>query len=172
VALVWIDIGLVVLAAGVFLQDLKERAVSVLLFIALFVLACSKYFLLNIGYKALILNSAFILFQVLVILLYCKLKHKEINIFKFIGPGDLLCWGVLVWLFTPLNFLVFFVISLITSFMLFELLKAFQQNLLLKSVPLAGFQCLMLILVLGLGQMFPLWQPYDDFSLLRIINLV
>lgn len=172
VLLLWIDIGLIALAGGVFFQDLRERAVSLVLFIALFLLAGLKYFILGISYEALALNCLFIFTQLVVILLYCQFRYKEKNIFKFIGMGDLLCWGVLVWLFTPLNFVFFYIVSLVFSFMLFGLLKVIKGNLPFNTVPLAGFQSLLLGLVLGGGQLFSFWQPYDDFVLLRIINLV
>lgn len=155
----------------VFYQDLKERSVSAYLFGLLFILAGIRYYLAGNGYEWLLFNSFFILLQLGVLQLYCLLRFGSANLFYFFGAGDLLLWGVLALLFSPFNFIFFFISSLLASFGLYYFLIRWQQSL-HQTVPLAGFQSLLLIFVLGFGQIHPQWHPYEDFSLLNLIGLV
>lgn len=171
--LLFVDLTLILLCAGVFYQDLRDRAVSVFLFGGCMLLAGLKYGFAGEGYLPLLFNSLFIITQVLVVMLYCRLRFGTNNLLTYMGAGDLLCWAVLALLFSPLNFIFFFTGSLLASFMLFGILRFSFKGGNLHTVPLAGFQSLLLIPVLACGSLFPAgWQPYNDFQLLTLIGLV
>ena len=99
-------------------------------------------FLINIG-----VNLIFILLLFFILKLYCKYKLKK-NIFEAIGLGDFLFFIVLAVSFPIVSFFVLFSISLIFSLVLYLVLKPILKQ---KTIPLAGFQALFLVIILGLN---------------------
>ena len=167
-----LDIALLFIAALVFWQDWQERAVSVWLFVLLFVLAGIRYALAGLGYLPLLFNGLFIFIQLGVLTGYCLLRFRSARLLRYFGLGDVLFWLALALLFSPFNFIAFFVGSLLASLVLYFIIRRIFQNEPMQTVPLAGFQSLLLIFVLAFCQVFPAWQPYEDHYLLSILGLV
>jgi len=122
----------------VFYQDIKERQVFWFLFPV--IAFCSGSLLhTNLFFElfktTLIINLAFVLFLILVILIYSKYKLKT-PISKTFGMGDMLLFLALTFTFSSVSFLVLFVFGLIFSLILHVLIKSKSEY---KTVPLAGY---------------------------------
>ncbi|WP_299363517.1 hypothetical protein [Winogradskyella sp.] len=123
----------------VFYQDVKERLVYWFLFPVIAI--CSGILLYNnMFYEAikttLIINFAFVLFLVLVVLGYSKFKLNT-SISQTFGLGDTLLFFALAFTFSSISFLVLFVFGLIFSLTLHLLIK--RRSVEHKTVPLAGY---------------------------------
>lgn len=139
---------LFILLLGVlFVQDFKERKVSLILLVLAILLGGAMHvqqqdsgiFLVAIFVNLLIVFTVF-----LMVSMYAKIKMKQ-PIFNVFGIGDLLFFMLLAVSFPTLSFLVIFVFSLIFSWSIFMLIKQYLKE---KTVPLAGLQSLFLLLVL------------------------
>lgn len=140
----------IVILLGIFFQDMKERKVSLYLFIVAMVLGALLYFqkepqivfTLNIG-----VNLGIVLSIFGIIWAYTQLKLKQ-KISTAFGLGDLLFFCVLAVSMPIVSFLVVFVFSLLFSLIVFKTLK---NSLKEKTVPLAGLQALFFACVLGIN---------------------
>lgn len=144
-------IGLILLLCFVFYQDLKYRAVYWFLFPLLLVM--SYFYLKNeINQQSWLLNTAFVLIQLLGIWGYFSLKAKKpINfVNSHLGLGDILFFGVLILWFTPINFILFFTGSLVIT--LISLLLFKRNSLTVYKVPLAGIHALLLAIIVSLKE--------------------
>lgn len=135
---------------GIFFQDMKERKVSLFLFIIAMILGALLYFqketqivfILNIG-----INLGIVLSIFGIIWAYTQLKLKQ-KISTAFGLGDLLFFCVLAVSMPIVSFLVVFVFSLLFSLIVFTTLK---NSLKEKTVPLAGLQALFFACILGIN---------------------
>ena len=144
-----IEIVLVALLSTIVFQDLKHRAISWILIplllcfqtlLALSALTIEKtifFFLINLG---------FIVMQLICITAYFSFKNRKfINIVNnYLGIGDILFFLVLCLGFSPFNFILFYLCSLIITllaFLLYQILSRSQD----KEIPLAGAMALGLI---------------------------
>jgi hypothetical protein len=139
--------SLLIVLVFIFLQDLKERAVNWYFFPLLLVFAIlykkgstnMEILLENICF-----NVLFLFIQLGMLSLYFSLKKREwTNITReYLGVGDILFLLVIAPLFTPVLYILFYVISLfliVLATVLIKMIKDFQ-----KTIPLAGLQSLML----------------------------
>ncbi len=171
--MLYITILLLIVLLLISYQDFRFQAVSWILFLAGFGLilfnSVSENTLLNLFINA-SGNTILVFFQLGIIYLYSRFKLKKQNIFKSVfGFGDLLFLIMIIPLFSPLNFIVFFLCSVIFSLIGYFLLKAFKiyKN---ERVPLAGLQSLFLIIVL-ISQFFIKFNLYNDYLILDKLNL-
>ncbi len=134
-------------------QDLRYRAVSWLVFPVLLVIGVwvAQH---NSGWdtvwKNSLLNLGFIMLQLVGISLYLSAKHKRfINITReYLGWGDILFFVTLTLYFSPLNFIVFYLLSLL----LILTGAAFSKIIIRKkaqTIPLAGLQAAVFMLLVG-----------------------
>ncbi|NQX86675.1 MAG: hypothetical protein HRT67_12360 [Flavobacteriaceae bacterium] len=133
----------------VFYQDIKARMVYWFLFpiIAL----CSGQLLYNhmaLGlFKiTLLINLIFVLFLILVVYVYAKIKLRT-SIWNAFGLGDILLFFALTFTFSSISFLVLFIFGLIFALVLHICLRGKSKTA--KTVPLAGY----LSLFFALGYM-------------------
>ena len=148
----------------VFYQDVKSREVSFILFPVLFLLV--TYLITIVKPVEMIIADmlmimGFIIVQLAVIVLYLLFRFgKLVNPFRgFIGSGDLLFWLAIAPLFSFVNFVLFFVLSLLLSAITFISLKGlftFGSTARAKLIPLAGMQAAFLLMLLVFNQLF--WQ--------------
>lgn len=89
-------------------------------------------------------NICFLVINIFGLILYYSLKNKSfVNpIDSFIGFGDILFFLAITPLFNFKPFILFFIIGLIFSLMLFGVLNAFKKT---ETVPLAGYFAIFLI---------------------------
>lgn len=130
----------------VFLQDIKERQVYWFLFPIIAI--CSGILLymqmfLELFYTTLIINIAFVLVLLSIVVLYSNLKMKQ-SITKTFGLGDGLLFLALAFTFPSITFLILFVFGL-----LFSLVIHLFSNKLSKfpTVPLAGYLSLFFAII-------------------------
>lgn len=156
--MITINIALLLLLFYVFYQDVKERKVTLLLFILLFVIGgflnwkqqVFEVFTINS-----IINIITICMVMLILYLYSKFKMK-IELFHGFGLGDLLFFLFMAISFPTLSFLVLFSTSLIFSFIISIVFRKRLKEL----VPLAGLQALFLGLIIGANQIFNITNLY------------
>ncbi len=161
--------SILVVLVLIFLQDLKERAVSWYFFPMLFVLVF-LYRIPSEGLEKIIeitgINTLFLFVQLVMVSLYFSLKNREwINITKeHLGIGDVLFLFVITPLLTPVLYVLFYLISLlliVVVTMLVKVIKNYQ-----KTIPLAGLQALLLSGVL-LTDMYVI--KFDDQYILNYL---
>ncbi len=165
-----LKLGLLVILLLIFYQDLRFQAVSWIFFLLGFLIN-SVLAVKSLSFPDILLNMViillFIFFQLAIIYLFSWVKFKKrINIFSSVfGLGDLLFLIMILPVFSPLNFILFFIVSLVFTLLVFVALKGF--NLLkIKKVPLAGLQSLFLFLVI-LFQIFIKFSLYNDYYILQ-----
>jgi hypothetical protein len=94
-------------------------------------------------------NGLLLLIQMLFILLYFLIKNEKKSLKQKLGPGDILFLLSCCFLFSPFNFILFYIISLLFSLLLHLL---FLQNSYYtkhhKTVALAGWQACFLVLTI------------------------
>jgi len=134
--------------AVVFLQDLKFRKIHVALSILIFTLSVFVFNRVeNLSAVVYLSNSIFFLVILAVLIVYMSLKNRKIlNPFtNYFGLGDLLFFLAITPLFLTYNYILFFISSMIFAIIL---QLAFHKVMKDRTVPLAGFSALLLLLVL------------------------
>lgn len=153
-------------------QDFKYRAVSwylfPLAFILLAVLQFQKYEMRVIGGNTGI-NLLLILIQFLLLGLYYSIKEKRIQIIpgSRIGLGDVLLLVVLCLGFSPMNFVVFIILALISGLLVTGIIHLIVKNP-NPLIPLASYLGLAYIFIIVL-EFFRIIDPYRDYLFAIII---
>ncbi len=156
----WIAILTIACLVIITIQDFKERAVSWFLFPFGFLL-CGIQSWVQIGWKDLLLNFGINLFLlvilVLMLLLYLFFRFgiRRLKFWDFLGAGDVLFLVVLASCFSPFNFIVFTITSLLLA-LLTSLI--FLSG---RTIPLAGIQAVCLSCFITL-QYFIGLKPFND----------
>ncbi|MDF2456910.1 MAG: type leader peptidase [Cytophagaceae bacterium] len=153
-----------VLLAGVVYEDFRERAVHLWLF-PLLIAAALCHDTVHFEWEHLLINLTVLLIQLLVLTTYFSFKHKQIiNITQtYLGWGDILFWLVLCCLFSPLNFIVFYMSSLCLAVVGSLLIPVFRAEG--SRIPLAGMQALLLVLFLAFAHWSNMALRNDDHVL-------
>lgn len=150
----------------IFIQDMKFRAVSWLAFPVLFAVgvwySLSIQYNLNHVFTHLGMNLLFLMVQFFVVSLYFSLKERRfVNILKaYLGLGDVLFLVSIAALFSPFNFILFYLISIVLVAAIHLLVSLFTQ--VNPKIPLAGMQAIMLIVVLILCNFILDINTYQD----------
>ncbi len=135
-----------VLLALVLFQDLKSRAVHVVLFPLIFI-AFVAFRLMQIPFQELLidtsLNIGLIALNLGLATIYFSLKRKQLTVLTsgLIGWGDVLFFCCLTPLFSFSEFCLFFPASLVFALVCWLVVSVFRKDQLNK-VPLAGLQAL------------------------------
>ena len=140
VSILFISFGLMVF------QDIKYRHIHIGLPILVF--AASVYVYRNSISIWEVLNTAFfILINFVAITMYFSIKNSKFqNPFKrYIGIGDLLFLIAVIPLFSFRNYVLFFISGMIVSLLLYVV---FQNRSSQKTIPLAGYLSLYIILLM------------------------
>jgi hypothetical protein len=131
-------------------QDFKSRSVS-LLFLVLFGISSLVHGVLINGFSVFPgfvgINLLILVFILTFVSLYFILKYRRL-VFIFdthIGWGDIVFFVTLSLLFSPVNFLSFFVFSLILSLLVAIVMRLSKNS---KNIPLAGLLATLLVPVL------------------------
>lgn len=158
-----------------FYQDMRYRAVYWLMFPFLLVLFADLAYV-QVEFMSLVNNSgvnlAFLLIQFLILTFYFSLKNRRwINISAgLLGLGDILFLLCIAFYLSPLNYLFFYLISLIVV-LLITGVALINHSGAGKKVPLAGLQSLLLAMILVFDWNSPLINLTSDHWLLRALNL-
>jgi len=134
---------------GIIYEDFKFRAIHWYWLVLILMIGFWHF---DFHLEQSLINLSLLLIQFLVLTCYFSFKEKKwINITdKYLGLGDLLFFIPLALFFSPVNFLLFFVGSIIGTLMLMLCLKIVTKQI-LETIPLAGFQSIFLLLWLWIG---------------------
>ena len=132
-------------------QDFTQRAVSWLL---LFLLIPCQFGLtyLTIGVEELLfnlgINAMLLVFQFLLLTVYFSLRSRGLTniVNKFIGIGDLFFFIFLSMAFSPFNFILFFILSLLLILIFYAV--AMRGRLKQYKIPLLGNMSIIYLIVL------------------------
>jgi len=111
------------------------------------------------------INSLFVGIQMGLITLYFSLRSKKpVNIFRdHLGMGDLLFFAVLVFCFSPVNFILFIILSGILVLLFY--LRSKKEVL----IPLAGCLAFFLVIILFFSVALTIINPYNDLFLIDLL---
>lgn len=130
----------------VIIQDLKNRSIHIVLPILIFGIAVViNYLSVDLNYKDIAYNSAFILVNILGIVIYFSIKNKALinPIDTALGMGDVVFFIAITPLFSFRTYILFFIAGLIFSLIAHGVYTLFEKT---KTIPLAGYLALFLIL--------------------------
>lgn len=155
-------------------QDITSRKVSwvVLLSIGIVnVLVALERIPVAVLCENAVVNFCFILFNLAVVFLYLLFRYGKgaLRLFdRFLGLGDVLFWGMLLPAFSPLNFIVFHVVSLVVSLVLYRV-ALYKRAQIHRTVPLAGLQSACYGSVTVGWVVGWTYNVFDDYQLLMYI---
>jgi len=134
----WIIEGVLLVLLGVILvEDVRHRQVYLWLFMATFLVMLYKFWQSDGELLFLGMNAGFIVLQLVGVIVFSYLKTKRLYPFTgIVGMGDLLMWGILIFGFSPFNFIAFFIGSMLLALVLHYLFSKRTS----PTVPLAGWQ--------------------------------
>jgi hypothetical protein len=141
--------SLAALLLGVAIEDFRYRAVSWWIFPLLALVNTGMEFK-QIEPGSILLNTCFTLLNLAMLTLYVGLKEKKIvNItLSYLGWGDILFWLAACLLFSPINFICFFIASLFITMIVSLVFKSYFLKQEFKTIPLAGMQSVTLLILL------------------------
>ncbi len=137
-------------------QDLKQRAIHVSLPFFLFLIALViNFFTDHLDYMMSLKNIGFVVINILGLVLYYSVKNKSIvnPIDSMIGLGDILFFIAITPLFDLKSYILFFIVGMLFSLILHIIVNTIKKQ---KTVPLAGYLALLLIVLIGLEYGFNL----------------
>ncbi|MGE0562540.1 MAG: hypothetical protein AB7O47_12045 [Flavobacteriales bacterium] len=154
------------LLALVVFQDFKSRSISWFL-IPLLLITFVGYGLLNLQVQELLtfsgINIAIVLTNLLGVTLLVWIKEKELKniVDSYLGLGDVLFFLVLTTVFSPLNFMLFYLGSVLLTTLVYGAIILFNKEK-QTLIPLAGAMSILLILVLVIDAIMPTFSVYQD----------
>ncbi len=112
------------------------------------------------------INFMIVVLNLLGVTLMVSLKEKKLtNILKsYLGLGDVLFFLVLTVVFSPFNFIFFYIGSIFITAIIYGVIMLFNQQQKML-IPLAGAMSLLLIITIVMEQVTPSFQFYQDFML-------
>lgn len=161
-----LPILLISLLAVLTVQDFKSRAISWFLIPLLFI-GFIAYGLIEIELDELVLyfsiNSYIVLSCLFGVTLIVSLRAKKLtNILKeHLGLGDVLFFLILTVAFSPINFLGFYIGSILMSCLIYGVIILSNKKETIP-FPLAGGMSLMLIIALITSHYIPVFNFYQD----------
>jgi hypothetical protein len=171
----YIKILILILLLIILIQDIKSRSVywfvfPILVLLLLILRYQTHHNLIEIWQPALI-NIGFLVLQILLVSAYFSIRNKQlINITgQLLGLGDILFLLTITVYLSVLNFLGFYIMSLVIvlfSWLIWQLFSA-KKN---YAIPLAGLQALILIAVLSFDWWVKNLNLTDDTWLLNLIT--
>lgn len=165
---------LILMLLFLFYQDMKYRAVYWLLFPALLMLLF-PIVLRQLSFAETMRNGlcnlAFIISQLLIVSIYFSIKKRRlINITQdYLGLGDVFFLFVIAFYFSPLNYIVFYMTSLVLVLLLAIVFIIRGKKQLLK-IPLAGLQAILFLIILIVDWNNSAVNLNDDLLMLNLMD--
>lgn len=153
-----LNILILLLLSIIVYQDFRYRAISWATLPLLFAAFTANSILatdFNSFLQSFLFNIGFIIFQLVAVTAYFSLKNRAItNITsKHIGWGDILFFTVAAAAFSPVNFIVFYLLSLISILIIAIAYRLIKRNS-ATTIPLAG----------GMALLFFVFYSFSNFS--------
>jgi len=159
----------------IFIQDIKGRSVLWVLF-PLLAMALLWSHASRAGNwsglgQAVLINAGFIVLQLVLVSVYFSVRQKKfVNLTdRLLGMGDILFLLSIVFYLSVLNFLFFYVISLVISLVVWIIWQMIAERK-TKHIPLAGLQAMIFMLFLTGDWWGGLFNLTDDTWLLNLIS--
>jgi hypothetical protein len=154
-------------------QDFKQRQISwflIPLTLGGFVLRAFLYD--EAILSSFVLNFSFIALQFVLLTIYFSMKHKRfLNIVDtYMGLGDILFFIATCAVFSPLNFIAFYISSMLLTLIAMLLYNTLSSRK-TQSIPLAGAMSVGLILLMIITLLDPAINFYNDSRLLSLLHL-
>jgi hypothetical protein len=154
-------------------QDFKQREISwysIPALIGSFLYTSTLIKPFNDIWIGLLFNVGFILLQLLLLTGYLSVKNKKlVNIVNsYLGIGDILFFTVLAVAFSPVNFIVFYIVSCLLTIVGYGIYSTLRKKR--KDIPLAGAMACIVLLLMGLNFLIPNWNFQNDEFLANILN--
>jgi hypothetical protein len=168
-----LKIAIIIVLLLLFIQDLLARSVYWFLFpllIAGLIGVGGEHLSFAERCEPTLINLMFLALQLVVLSLYFSLKHKKwVNITReLIGIGDVLFLFSIAFYCSTLNYLFFYIISLITVLLCWLIFQGISANK-NRQIPLAGLQSLIFAVFLAGDWWLGLFNLTDDAWLLLLI---
>jgi len=170
-----LEILILLILLLIFVQDIRARSVYWILFPllagALILLNYWQLKTITSVWQPVSINLGFIILQYMLVTVYFSLRQKKlVNISdQLLGFGDILFLGAVAFYLSVLNFLFFYITSLIGSLIIWLIWQLFSSKK-SKEIPLAGFQSILLILFLVSCWWGKLFDLTDDAWLLNLVS--
>lgn len=167
-----LQICLLIMLAYIAFQDVRDRAIYIWCFPVLLVAFVGTRILSGILWVNMAVDAIkclmFVVFQLIMLTIYFSIKNKRLT---NIASG-LLGWGDILFLFCTafylsfVNFIGFYLISLLLTVVLWLSWQATRKNQAYAKVPLAGFQALFLLFFILIDSQSPqISLTHDDWIL-------
>lgn len=169
-----IDLLIIVTLGYIVYQDIKLRKISWVILPVLFIVTAVSGLFFNdlqeLSYFFLI-NLGFIAFQMLCLTLYFSIKHRSFTniINKYIGIGDLLFFTVICAMFSPVNFIAFYLSSIILITIISLGYVTIKKNSKIE-IPFAGAMAVILICCFVYKNISGSVDFYNDTLTLELLN--
>jgi hypothetical protein len=167
--MVALSIILICLLAVVVFQDFKSRTISWFL-IPLLLMGFVGFAFLQINTTELLtyvgINLYIVFTTLLGATLIISIKNKKLTniVNTYLGLGDVLFFVVLATVFSPINFILFFIGSIFISSIIFGSITLLRKKQILT--PLAGAMSVLLIITIVTVQFIPTLHFYQDIIFL------
>ncbi|MBB6239884.1 hypothetical protein HDC90_004546 [Pedobacter sp. AK013] len=166
--------GIFMVLAGMVYQDFKYRGIYWWMFpVLLLLMAAATVKVLGFTFtiSLAVKNGMFLALQFAVLTGYTSVKQKKLtNIFDgFFGLGDLLFLVVLCFGFSFLNYVLFYLLSLMLI-ILFTAIFGHQDKTHGKKIPLAGYQALLFMILMAADWFTPHINLLADDHLLNLLG--
>lgn len=135
---------------AMFVQDMRYRAISWFFFPVLAVLYVTHGLAAGIHIQELLINTglnlAFLLMVFALVWLYISLRRRRLVYLpdRLIGWGDILFLLCICFYFTLLNFILFYITSLLLVIIIWLAWTRYRPQAAARHIPLAGLQALIL----------------------------
>jgi len=168
-----LQIAIIVTFSIIIYQDFKHRAISWWLIPLMLILGFGQSLTFHdwqISLSFFFQNCLFLFFQLIILFLYFSIKEKRlVNIVdSWLGLGDILFFVGLTTLFSLINFVAFFIGSIITTLLFFIIASQFNEKL--KTIPLAGGMAACYIILLIFLNLNPTILYQDEYLLSWLLN--
>jgi hypothetical protein len=169
-----VEILILLMLLLVFIQDMMSRAVYWIVFpilMALFiVLRILQHQQITELWRPVLFNLVFLAIQMLIVSAWFSIKNKRwVNVtVQLIGWGDILLLTSIAFYLSLLNFVFFYIASLVIVLSLLLTGQAFFK-IKNKHIPLAGLQALVLILYLASDWWYLRTNVTSDYWLQRLL---
>lgn len=137
--------------------DFKERSLPLYLLIGLLGICLWNTSLQNgiaIAFLQLMINTGLLIILTGALLIYYRVKERTLKgvINRKLGLGDIVFWVAIAPLFSLVNFILFFISSLLLILVILMVRMAFKKTV--DLIPLAGYQALVLLGIIVINALF------------------
>lgn len=161
-----IDSLLVLFLLAMAIEDFRSREIHVLLYALSGIVMGVHFVLAGSPWFHVLVNLCFVAFQMGCVMVYSYMRNKSWQPFGgMMGLGDLLLWLLLIFAFSPFNFIIFFVGGLMLALMVHFVVR----NPRFSTIPLAGVQGGLFAVVLLSNYVFGEIEFQSDEWLIQLL---